>query len=101
VGTPPSLCPPPRPRRVSPLAVSGCARVAGCAEAVLDQLSTIQMLDAYSGDLGRPVRRDDGPAFRRKPAGAERRWAFRYLSQAGGGVKATRVFRSEPPVSVS
>ena len=31
---------------------------------------------AYSGDLGRPVRRDVGPAFRRKPAGAERRWAW-------------------------
>jgi hypothetical protein len=65
----------------------------------LPELGRVQR--AYSGDLGRPVRRDDGPAFRRKPAGAERRWAFRYLSQAGGGVKATRVFRSEPPVSVS
>jgi len=58
-------------------------------------------VDAYSGDLSRPVRRDGGPAFRRKPAGAERRWAFRYLSQAGGGAKSARVFRNDPPVSVS
>ena len=38
-----------------------------------------------------------------KPArvGAERRWALDYLSHTGGGVKAARVFRREPPVSVT
>jgi len=55
---------------------------------------------AYSGDRGRPVRRDVGQPFRRKPAGAERRWAFGYLSHADGAVKPARVFRRDPPVSV-
>jgi len=57
----------------------------------------------YSGDLGHPVRRHAGPRFRRKPAGvgAKRRWALDYLSHAIGGVKPARVFRIEPPFSVS
>ncbi len=55
----------------------------------------------YSGDLGHPVRWEVGHPFRRKPAGAERRWAFGYFSHAGGAVKPARVFRSDPPLSVS
>jgi hypothetical protein len=74
----------------------------GAQEKTLAELKGEFALDvAYSGDLGRPVRWEVGPPFRRKPAGAERRWAFRYLSHAGAAVKPPRVLRNEPPVSVS
>jgi hypothetical protein len=57
---------------------------------------------AYSDDLGHPIRQDDGHVFRQ--AGQGRSGAtlgMSYLSHAGGGVKAARVFRIEPPVSVT
>jgi hypothetical protein len=54
-----------------------------------------------SGDLGRPVRFDVGHAFQGKPAEAKRRWPFDLFSHTGGAVKPARVFRSDPPVSVS
>ena len=47
---------------------------------------------AYSGDFGRPVRRDAGRPFRLMAArvGAQRRWALGYLSQVADGVKFAR-----------
>jgi hypothetical protein len=84
-------------------AMHAAAEVAGISVNGWSFSLDIGSYGAYSGDLGRPVRRDAGPWFRRKPAGvgAKRRWALGYLSQAADGVKFARVFRIEPPFKMS